>query len=262
LERIASWAFVVKEFNIKNRHSRARIILFFLSWLLIVIIYALFIGVKRNNFKCCLIESEFFLLNFYAGLVTDRIDSISPTVCELAISGMPIEPKQQGSFSYNTETFCVEWIKPQSHHITAVMATGVPKPAMLLRKEPKEKAIINACNRLSEIIEAIKCLMISTCPLFTVTLKRNTAVITIHAMGKKSASIVAIPQTRLAINNATGVANKLDWYPLFFFIINAPKMTNTSNPVTNADKNILLNNSITCVQFIDCPPGDFLLMIN
>jgi hypothetical protein len=63
------------------------------------------------------------------------------------------------------------------------MATGAPKPAVPSRNDPKENAISKACNRLSDVMEAIKCLIISNCPLFTVILNKKTAVITIQQMG-------------------------------------------------------------------------------
>ena len=93
----------------------------------------------------------------------------------MAITQMLIAPSKQGRVSYNTNTCFLDRFKPQCHHLTAMMATGVLKPAMLLRIEPKEKMIINACNRRSEIFETLKCLTISNCPLCTITLKRNTA---------------------------------------------------------------------------------------
>ena len=65
------------------------------------------------------------------------------------------------------------------------MATGAPKPAVPSRKEPKEKAISNACNLLSGVMDAIKSLMTPNCPLLTVTLNKKTAVITIQQMGNK-----------------------------------------------------------------------------
>ena len=68
-------------------------------------------------------------------------------------------------------------------NMAAVMATGAPNPAVPSKKEPKEKAINKACILLSELMEAIKCLMISNWPLFTVRLKRNTAAIMIQHIG-------------------------------------------------------------------------------
>ena len=100
--------------------------------------------------------------------------------------------------------------------MAAVMATGAPKPAVPSRKAPNEKAISNACNLLSEVTDAMKCLMISNCPLFTVILNKKTAVITIQQMGNKpykapfavesSASFAGIPyinmEIRMAISNS------------------------------------------------------------
>src|ERR1051325_9309107 len=103
--------------------------------------------------------------------------------------------------------------------MAAVMATGAPNPAVPSKKAPKEKAINKACNLLSEVMEAIKCLMISNCPLLTVILNRKTAVITIQQIGNKPykaplaverrASLTGIPYTKMAISMAIAVASIL-----------------------------------------------------
>ncbi len=113
------------------------------------------------------------------------------------------------------------------------MATGAPKPAVPSRKAPKEKAISSACNLLSEVIEAIKCLMISNCPLLTVILNKKTAVTTIQQIGNKpynapfaverSASFMGMPYTKMAMSIAIAIAIKLALYPLHFFYDQRPK---------------------------------------
>ena len=49
---------------------------------------------------------------------------------------------------------------------------------------------------------------------------------------------------------AMAVASKLALYPFVFFTINAQKMTSTGITATSADREILLNGSMTCFQCI------------
>ena len=110
-------------------------------------------------------------------------------------------------------------LNPKPTSIAAVIATGAPKPAVPSKKEPKEKAINKACSLLSEVMEAIKCLMISNWPLLTVILNKNTAVMTIQPMGNKPynaplavesiASFTGMPYTKMAIRIARPVAIRL-----------------------------------------------------
>jgi len=96
------------------------------------------------------------------------------------------------------------------------IATGAPNPAVPSRKAPNEKAINKACNLLSDVIEDIKCLMTSNCPLLTVILKRKMAPMIIQQIGNKpykapcavdsSASFTGIPYTIRAISIAIKVA--------------------------------------------------------
>ena len=48
--------------------------------------------------------------------------------------------------------------------MAAVIATGVPKPAVPSRKAPKAKAMNSACNRRSSVMQAREFLMISNSP--------------------------------------------------------------------------------------------------
>src|SRR5678810_872034 len=126
------------------------------------------------------------------------------------------------------------------------MATGAPKPAVPSRKEPKENAISNACNLLSDVMEAMKCLMIPNCPLLTVILNKKTAVITIQQIGNKPynapfaverrASFTGIPYTKMAMTIAIAIAIKLALYPFIFFMINAQKIKSIGTIAINADK--------------------------
>jgi len=75
-------------------------------------------------------------------------------------------------------------LNPRPTSIAAVMATGVPNPAEPSIKAPKENAINNACNLRSSVIDAMESLIISNCPVFTVSWYKNTAVIIIQPMGK------------------------------------------------------------------------------
>ena len=67
--------------------------------------------------------------------------------------------------------------------MAAVMATGVPKPAVPSRNAPKAKAMNSACRRRSSVSRASESLMISNSPDSTVMLYTHTAVITIQTMG-------------------------------------------------------------------------------
>src|SRR3982751_1420652 len=125
----------------------------------------------------------------------DRIGSVLPTIWEIAISGMevtcdatvigmPMAPNATGAvFAIRQMPAAYNGLKPRPTSIAAVIATGAPKPAVPSRKDPKEKAISRACILLSEVMEAMKCLMISNWPLLTVMLKRNTADTMIQHIG-------------------------------------------------------------------------------
>ena len=99
------------------------------------------------------------------------------------------------------------------------MATGAPKPAVPSRNDPKEKAISSACNLLSGVMDAMKCLITSNCPLFTVMLNRNTAQIMIQQIGnrpynaplaaERSARFTGMRYTSTAIRMAITVAAML-----------------------------------------------------
>src|SRR6478752_1975065 len=100
--------------------------------------------------------------------------------------GIPIAPNATGAvLAIKQIPAAYKGLNPSPTSIAAVMATGAPKPAVPSKNEPKENAMRSACNLLSEVIEAMKCLMISNWPLLTVILKRKTAVITIQQMGNK-----------------------------------------------------------------------------
>ena len=60
--------------------------------------------------------------------------------------------------------------KPTAISITAVIATGVPKPARASISAPKEKAMITAWMRWSSEIRANDRRSTAKCPVFTVML--------------------------------------------------------------------------------------------
>src|SRR6266496_4639041 len=140
------------------------------------------------------------------------------------------------------------------------MATGAPKTSCSFQERAKEKAISNACNLLSGVMDAIKSLMTPNCPLLTVTLNKKTAVITIQQMGNKPynapfvlerrASFTGMPYTKTEMTIAISVAIKLAWYPFIFFRINAQKIKTIGTTATIADKAMLPRGSISCVQFM------------
>src|SRR5215210_4698951 len=100
--------------------------------------------------------------------------------------GIPIAPKATGAvLAIRQIPAAYSALNPKPTSIAAVIATGAPKPAVPSKKEPNEKAIRSACNLLSEVIEARKCLMISNWPLLIVILNKKTAAIIIQQIGNK-----------------------------------------------------------------------------
>src|SRR5678815_1430655 len=107
-----------------------------------------------------------------------------PDTCEATVMGIPIDPNATGAvLAIKHKPAAYSGLNPNPTSIAAVIATGAPKPAIPSKKEPNENAINKTCNLLSDVMEAIKCLMISSWPLRTVMLNKNTAVMTIQQIG-------------------------------------------------------------------------------
>ena len=80
--------------------------------------------------------------------------SLGSSVTSLSVMiGMAIAPKATGAVlaTSATEAALIGW-KPSAISITAVIATGVPKPASASSSAPKQKAMITACTRWSSEI--------------------------------------------------------------------------------------------------------------
>ena len=161
----------------------------------------------------------------------DRMGRVLPTIWEMAISGMedtceatvigiPMAPNATGAvLAIRQMPAAYKGLKPSPTNMAAVMATGAPKPAVPSKNDPKEKAMSKACILLSEVMVAIKLLMISNWPLFTVRLNKNTAAIMIQQMGNRpyiaplsvdsKASFTGMPYATIAMTTAIKVARRL-----------------------------------------------------
>lgn len=86
--------------------------------------------------------------------------------------------------------------------MTELIATGVPKPASASMSAPKQKAMMMACTRSSSLIEANDRRSTSKCPVATVRLYTQIALMTIHMIGKKPN---AAPSSPLLSASPTGI---------------------------------------------------------
>ena len=73
-----------------------------------------------------------------------------PVISASVTIGMAMAPKATGAVLATSATdAALIGLKPSAISITAVMATGVPKPASASSSAPKQKAMITACTRWS-----------------------------------------------------------------------------------------------------------------
>ena len=85
--------------------------------------------------------------------------------------GMAIAPKATGAVLATSATEAAFiGVKPTAISITAVMATGVPKPASASSSAPKQKAMMTAWMRWSLEIEENDRRRTAKCPVATVML--------------------------------------------------------------------------------------------
>ena len=94
-----------------------------------------------------------------------------PVISASVMIGIAIAPKATGAVlaTSATEAALIGW-KPSAISITAVMATGVPKPASASSSAPKQKAMITAWTRWSSEIRPNERLSTAKCPVASVML--------------------------------------------------------------------------------------------
>ena len=117
-----------------------------------------------------------------SGTMTERKGSCLPTIwlmvrsekpetCPATMTGTPMAPKATGAvLAIRQMPAAYRGWKPRPTSMAAVMATGVPKPAVPSMKEPKAKAMKMACKRRSSVRRASDCLICSNSPDSTVML--------------------------------------------------------------------------------------------
>ncbi len=94
-----------------------------------------------------------------------------PVISARVTIGMAMAPKATGAVLATSATeAALIGLKPSAISITAVMATGVPKPASASSSAPKQKAMITACTRWSVEIAPNDRLSTSKWPVSTVML--------------------------------------------------------------------------------------------
>ena len=85
--------------------------------------------------------------------------------------GIAIAPKATGAVLATSATAAaLIGLKPSAISITAVIATGVPKPASASSSAPKQKAMITAWTRWSSEIAPNERRSTAKCPVATVML--------------------------------------------------------------------------------------------
>ena len=94
--------------------------------------------------------------------------SVSP---ESVTIGIAIAPKATGAvFATSATEAALIGLKPRAISITAVIATGVPKPASASSSAPKQKAMMTAWMRWSFETELNARLSTAKCPVASVML--------------------------------------------------------------------------------------------
>ena len=82
---------------------------------------------------------------------------------------------------------------PSAISMTELIATGVPNPASASISAPKQNAMIIAWMRWSSLIEANDRRSTSKCPVSTVRLYTQIALMTIHMIGKRPKAAPSSP---------------------------------------------------------------------
>src|SRR6185312_8094109 len=102
----------------------------------------------------------------------ERNGKVLPTICEIAISGIPdtcdatmigipTDPKATGAVLAIRQTpAAYNGSKPRLNSMAAVITTGAANPAVPSKNDPKENAINSSCNLRSDVIEPMQFLII------------------------------------------------------------------------------------------------------
>ena len=95
----------------------------------------------------------------------------SPVISPSVMIGMAIAPNATGAVLATSATAAalIGW-KPSAISMTAVIATGVPKPASASSSAPKQKAMMTACTRWSSEIRPNERRSTAKCPVASVIL--------------------------------------------------------------------------------------------
>ena len=103
--------------------------------------------------------------------IAPRSPLSSPVISDSVVIGMAIAPKATGAvFATRAIEAALIGLNPRPIIITAVIATGVPKPASASISAPKQKAMITAWTRWSSEIVPNDRRRTAKCPLSTVML--------------------------------------------------------------------------------------------
>ena len=94
-----------------------------------------------------------------------------PVTSASVMIGVAIAPKATGAVLATSATAAafIGW-KPSAISMTAVIATGVPKPASASSRAPKQNATITACTRWSSEMAPNERRRTAKCPVSTVML--------------------------------------------------------------------------------------------
>ena len=110
----------------------------------------------------------------------------SPVTSARVVIGMAIAPNATGAVSATRATAAaLMGEKPRPTRIAPQIATGVPKPASASSSAPKQKAIMTTCTRWSSDTLENAARSDLKCPVASVMLKIQRALMTIHMIGKK-----------------------------------------------------------------------------
>ncbi len=116
--------------------------------------------------------------------IPPRSSTGRPVTSDSVVIGTAMAPNATGAVLATSATAAaLMGRKPRAINITAVIATGVPKPASASSSAPKQKAMITAWTRWSSEIAPNDRLSTLKCPVSTVMLYTQIAVTTIHMIG-------------------------------------------------------------------------------
>ncbi|MDQ0713804.1 hypothetical protein QFZ55_003256 [Streptomyces luteogriseus] len=113
-------------------------------------------------------------------------------------TGVPIAPKATGAvLATRATTAARTGSKPRATSMTALIATGAPKPASASSRAPKQKAMTRAWIRGSSDSRPKDRRRMSKCRVRTVIRYTHRALTTIHRMGKRPKTAPWAPLERV-----------------------------------------------------------------